>query len=215
MGDRDDVLAFLGLPEWATLSEIEDAFSIRFARANDRLVSGDESARVELAALNEAYERLMGRPPGQLIARRTELADREAEEESEATYVGPPAWWECYLSLLLALAATAALASVAAYLPHIYNHGGVLLPFALLVLTALLSILATMLADPELQYGTRARLLASRGLESGYESVRLRWYTARLSSLLSRIVRWLIVPAAITVIGVNFASLSGRWSLRH
>jgi hypothetical protein len=72
-----------------------------------------------------------------------------------------------------------------------------------------------MLAENELRHGRRVRLLGRRGLESERESVSLRFYSAWLANLLSRTARWLIVPALVATLFLNFASLTGRWSLRH
>jgi hypothetical protein len=44
--------------------------------------------------------------------------------------------------------------------------------------------------------------------------VRLRRRVARVSSVLSRGVRWLIPLAVVATALLNFASLSGHWSLR-
>jgi len=61
MSDRDEILAYLGLPAGATFSEIEQAYIRRCNSASERLAAGDESARVELAVLEEVYGRLTGR----------------------------------------------------------------------------------------------------------------------------------------------------------
>ena len=99
-------------------------------------------------------------------------------------------------------------------MPHIYHRGGFLIPLGLLAIAAVLSIIATMLAEGELQHGTRARMLERRGSDSVW-AVPMRRRTARSSSLLSRAVRWLVVFSLIATVLLNFASLSGRWSLRH
>ena len=220
MTDRDEILAFLGLPADATLFEIERTYSLRYVSARDRLARGDESARVELAVLKEAYERLSGGRK----ARQTPVAlqvegdavGRTGVEQAPPIepHLREPAWWECYLSFLLALGCLAALVGCIAYLPHVYRKGGVLLPLGALVLSALLSIAATMLAEGELQQALRTRFLERKGLDVERESPRLRGRVARVSSVLSRTVRWLIPVALIATVLLNFAALSGRWSLR-
>ncbi|MGD0273602.1 MAG: J domain-containing protein [Gaiellaceae bacterium] len=220
MTDREEILAFFGLPTDATLFEIERAYSLRYVSANDRLASGDESARVELAALKEAYERLSGHNDARqsLRAPRIEGYPVGRTGVELAPPIGPrlrePAWWECYLSFLLALGSLAVLAGLIAYLPHVYHRGGFLLPLGALVLSAILSIAATMLAEGELQHGLRTGLLEHRGLDAEHQSVRLRGRVARVSSVLSRAVRWLLPLALIATVLLNFASLSGHWSLR-
>ena len=220
MSDRDELLAFLGLRPDATLFEIESAYSLRYVSANDRLAAGDESARVELATLKEAYERLSGRSGTQQSLRMPQveghLAGRTGVEQAPPIdpHLRNPAWWECYLSFLLALGSVAVLAGLISYLPHVYHKGGFLIPLGALVLSAILSVAATMLAEGELQQGIRARLLERRGLDAEHESVRLRGRVARVSSVLGRAVRWLIPLALIATVLLNFASLSGHWSLR-
>jgi len=221
MTDRDETLAFLGLRADATLLEIERAYSLRYVSARDRLVGGDESARVELAVLKEAYERLSGGREARQTLRAPQVegypVGRTGVEEAPPIdpHLREPAWWECYLSFLLALGSLAALAGLIAYLPHVYHKGGFLIPLGALVLSAFFSIAATMLAEGELQFAVRADLLERRGLDAGHESVRLRGRVARVSSVLSRAVRWLIPLALIATVLLNFAALSGRWSLRR
>jgi hypothetical protein len=214
MSDRDEIIAYLGLPTGATFSEIEQAYIRRCTSASERLAAGDESARVELAAIEEVFGRLTGRS---IDRRETSLSGRGAASTvlPEEPHLRSPAWWECYLALLLSLAAVAALATLIAYLPHVYREGGFLIPFGLIISGALLSILATMLAETEFRYGRRAHMLERKGLDTGRESVRLRFHAARIATSLSRAVRWLIVPALIATMFCNFASLSGRWSFRH
>lgn len=215
MSDRDEILAYLGLPAGATFSEIEQAYIRRCNSASERLAAGDESARVELAVLKEVYGRLTGRS---LDRQETSSSVRSAAASTvmpEELRSRAPAWWECYLSLLFSLASVAALVVLVAYLPHVYRKGGFLIPLALIVSCALLSIVATMLAETELRQSRRVRMLERRGLDTERESVRLRFHVARIATLLSRTVRWLIVPALIVTVFFNFASLSGRWSLRH
>jgi hypothetical protein len=220
MFDRDEALAFLGLPAGAGLSEIVRAYAGRSAAAGARLSAGDESARVELAALSEAYERLTGRSPGR---RPSRLAQNEGGAERTGTgQMSPaparqrtPAWWESYLSLLLALASLAAFVVLVVYLPHVYRKGGVLVPLGLLTLALFLSIVATMVAAVELRYGFLGSLFESGELDSGFGQVLLRRRVARIANLLSRIVRWLVVLGLIATVFLNFASLSGRWSLRR
>lgn len=220
MASRDENLAYLGLSAGATLAEIERAFAFRYASASERLSAGDESARVELAVLEQAYERLTGlstvRPPLRMPPGEGYGVGRTGLENAPPTgpHLREPAWWECYLSLLLALASAAALAGLVAYLPHVYRKGGALIPLGALALSAILSIAATMLAEGELEQGVRAGFLDRKGLGAGYEAVRLRGRVARVSSVLSRAVRWLIPVALFTLVLLNFASLSGRWSLR-
>jgi hypothetical protein len=220
MNDRDEILAFLGLPTDATLFEIERAYSLRYVSVSNRLAGGDESARVELGVLEEAYARLSGGNGARHSLRAPQIegypVGRTGLEQAPAIdpHLRKPAWWECYLSFLLALGSLAALAGLIAYLPHVYHKGGFLYPLGALVLSAFLSIVATMLAEGELQHGLRAGFLERKGLEAGYESVRLRRRVARFSSVLSRAVRWLIPVALIATALLNFASLSGHWSLR-
>jgi hypothetical protein len=221
MNGRDEILAFLGLRTDATQFEIERAYALRYASVSNRLVGGDESARADLGVLEEAYERLSGgngvrqslRAP-RIEGHPVGLTGLEQAPPSDS-YLRNPAWWECYLSFLLALGSLAALAGLIAYLPHVYRKGGFLLPLGALVLSALLSIAATMLAEGELQHGARAGFLERKGLDAGYESVRLRRRVARVSSVLSRAVRWLVPLALIATALLNFASLSGHWSLRN
>ena len=209
MSDREQILAYLGLPTDATFSEIEHAYIVRCNSVSERIVAGDESARVELAALRDAFGRLSGRADSQEVG---SSAAGSAAGLREA-HLRAPAWWQCYLSLLLALASVAALATLGAYLPHAYRKGGFLIPLALIVAAALLSIVATMLAEAELQRGRRMRLLIKKGGESG-GSAPLRFQAARAAALLSRSVRWLIPLALIVTLFLNFASLSGHWSIR-
>lgn len=220
MTDRDEILAFLGLRADATLFEIEQAYSLRYVSVNDRLASGDESARVELAVLKQAYEGLMGGGGALPSLKKPEieghLIGRTGVEQAPPidAHLRQPAWWECYLSFLLALGSLAALAGLIAYLPHVYRKGGFLIPLGALVLSAILSIAATMIAEGELEQYVRAGLIERRGLETGHESVRLRGHVARVASVLSRAVRWLVPLALVATVLLNFASLSGRWSFR-
>ena len=215
MSDRDEILAYLGLPAGSTFLEIEQAYIRRCNSASERLRAGDESARVELAALEEVYGRLTGRSADR---RETSSSVRGADTSTampEELHMRAPAWWECYLALLFSLASVAALIVLIAYLPHIYRKGAFLIPLGLIASFALLSILATMLAEAEYRQGRRAWMLERKGLDTGRESVHLRFHVARIAFLLSRTVRWLIVPALVVTVFFNFASLSGRWSLRH
>ncbi|HEY5478544.1 MAG TPA: hypothetical protein VIJ84_02895, partial [Gaiellaceae bacterium] len=123
-------------------------------------------------------------------------------------------WWECYLSLLLALASVAALAILAAYLPHLYHKGGFVIPLALILSAALLSIVASMLSEAELLQGRRLRVLQHKGIRGGGGPALLRFQVARAAMVLSRGARWLIVPALIATVFLNLASLSGHWSIR-
>lgn len=220
MAIRDEILAYLGLSAGATLADIERAYAFRYASASERLAAGDESARVELAVVKEAYGYLTGLsavrqplnpPPGPGYGIGRTGVESATPIES---HLHEPAWWECYLSLLLALGSAAALAGLIAYLPHVYRKGGFLIPLGALTLSAILSIAATMLAVGELEQGVRAGFLERKGLDAGHRSVRLRRRVARVSSVLSRAVRWLIPVALFTMALLNFASLSGRWSLR-
>jgi len=213
MSDRDEILAYLGLPAGATFSEIEHAYIVRCNSADERLAAGDESARVELVALKETFGRLTGRAPDQLEQTMRGRVGSAAPPE-EIVHLRATAWWECYLSLLFALAAVAAFAALIAYLPHVYHEGGFLIPLALLASAALLSIVGTMLSEAELEQGRRIRILRMRGVESGGSAALLRFHVARVASILSRAVRWLTVPALIVTVLLNFASLSGRWTIR-
>jgi hypothetical protein len=181
----------------ATLFEIERAYSVRYASVSNRLAGGDESARVELAVLEEVYERLRGGSGARQSLRAPQIEGYAVGRTGleQAPLIDP-------------------LAGLIAYLPHVYRKGGFLYPLGALVLSAFLSIAATMLAEGELQHGIRAGFLERKGLEGGYESVRLRRRVARVSSVLSRAVRWLIPLAVVATALLNFASLSGHWSLR-
>jgi hypothetical protein len=213
MSARDEIIAFLGLPAGATFSEIEHAYIVRCNAAGERLVAGDESARVELAALKETFGRLAGRTDvqGGNLATGGAVGSTVVPEEK---HLRAPAWWECYLGLLAALASVVALAALVASLSQVYHEGGFLRPFALIGSAALLSIFATMLSEAELRQGRRMRILRNRGLDSEGASPPLRFHVARVAIFLSRGVRWLTVPALIITAFLNFASLSGRWSIR-
>jgi hypothetical protein len=213
MSYRDEITAYLGLPADATFYEIEHAYIVRCNSASERLVAGDESARVELAALKEAFGRFSGRAPEQLEESLRAQGVVSAAAPAEM-HLRAPAWWECYLSLLFALGSVAALAALVARLPHLYHKGGFLVPLVFLVSAALLSIVATMLSEAQLQQGRRVRILLSRGLESEDGSMLLRFQVARVAAILSRAVRWLIVPALIVTVYLSFASLSGHWSIK-
>jgi hypothetical protein len=212
MSDRDQILAYLGLPAGASFTEIEHAYIVRSNSVGERLAAGDESARVELAALKEVFGRFVGRSEG---------PEASGGVYSGAGFAGPeeshlraPFWWESYLSLLAALASVGALGTFGAYLPHVYRKGGLLLPLALLVAAGLLSIFASMLAEADLRQGRRSRILRRRGIDGGGRSARVRFQAARAATFLGRAVRWLIVPALIATVFLNFASLSGHWSIR-
>ena len=212
MSNRDEITAYLGLPAEASFSEIEHAYIVRCNSLSERLAAGDESARVKLAALEEAFGRLTGRTSpseGSPLAR----GGISSAAASEETYSRAPAWWECYLALLCALASAALLGALIAYLPHVYHKGGFVIPLAMIVSSALLAIFGTMLAEGELRHGRRLRILRDRGLGCG-RSGRIRYQAARLASILSRCERWLVVPALIVTVFLNFASLTGRWSIR-
>jgi len=207
MSSRDEILAYLGLPLTATFSEIEHAYIVRCNSAGERLVAGDESARVELAALKETFGRLAGRSPDRQeggLGARGAAGSAVALEEP---HLRPPARWECYLALIVALASVAALVALIAFLPHVYRDGGFRIPLALILSSALLSIVGTMLCDAQLQEGRRINILRNRGIDSGGRSV-LRFHVARIASVLSRYVRWLIGPALIVTLFLNFASLT-------
>ena len=208
MSDRDEILAYLGLSAHATFSEIEHAYIVRCNSAGERLVAGDESARAELATLKEAFGRFTSRGDSGGAGSATSSA------ALEGTHLRAPAWWECYLALLVALASVAALAALATQLPHVYREGGFGIPLALIISAALLSIVATMLSEAELRQGRRMRILRNKGIDSGGRSARLRFQAARAATVLSRGVRWLIPPALIVTVFLNFASLSGHWSMR-
>lgn len=206
MSNRDEILAYLGLSTHATFSEIEHAYIVRCNSTGERIVTGDESARDELMALKDAFGRYIGR-----------IEDGEAPGAGPSagpgeTHLRAPAWWECYLAFLAALTSVGALAALATRLPHVYHRGGFLIPLALIVSAGLLSIFATMLSEAELQQGRRTRLLERRGM--GDRAAGLRFQTARCASVLSRGVRWLIPAALIVTAFLNFASLSGHWSMR-
>jgi len=215
MSDRDEILAYLGLPADATFFEIEQAYIRRCNSASERLAAGDESARVELAVLREVYGRLSGRGPDRQETSSSVRSTAVSTGMPEEVHAHAPAWWECYLSLLFSFVSVGVFVVLVAYLPHVYRTGGFLIPLGSIVSCALFSIFATMLAESELQQDRRVRMLERRGLESERESVSLRFYAAWLANLLSRTVRWLIVPALIVTVFLNFASLSGRWSFRH
>lgn len=213
MSDRDEIIAYLGLPAEATFSEIEHAYIVRCNAVSERIVAGDESARVELAALKKVFGRLTGRSDDQLEGSGVAGGAAGSTAALGEPLLRAPAWWESYLSLLLALASAATLGALIAYLPHVYRKGGFVIPLALIVSSVLLSVVATMLAEGNLRQGRRIRLLESKGMYVP-ESTRLRYQAARLATFLSRSVRWLIVPAVIVTVFLNFASLSGRWSVR-
>ncbi|MGC9973909.1 MAG: hypothetical protein ABSC36_00785, partial [Gaiellaceae bacterium] len=128
MSNRDEILAFLGLPADATLFEIEQAFAGRRKSASERLAAGDESVRVELAALSEAYARLTGRSLDRQETSSSASSGAASTVIPDEPHLRPPAWWESYLALLLSLASVTALVTLAAYLPHIYRKGGFLIP---------------------------------------------------------------------------------------
>jgi hypothetical protein len=219
MSDREDLLAFFGLPSDAGLLEIERVYNERSALASDRLDAGDESARIELAALKEAYERLTGRGPvphqerAPVTWSATATPGRVGQASPAESHLVSSSWWEAYLSLLFAIASLVALGALGMHLPHVYRHGGFLVPLGLLALSGALSVVATIAAEGELRRRRSGHLLA-RG-SHGRAPFSLRAQVAWASSLLSRTVRWLIVPGLIAIIFLNFASLSGRWSLRH
>jgi hypothetical protein len=207
MSSRDEILAYLGLPLTATFSEIEHAYLVRTNSVQERLAAGDESARVELAVLEEAFGRLTGRGPGRREGKVGVDAAVGLAATLEEPHLRPPSWWECYLALIVALASVAALVALIAFLPHVYRDGGFRIPLALILSSALLSIVGTMLCDAQLQEGRRINILRNRGIDSGGRSV-LRFHVARIASVLSRYVRWLIGPALIVTLFLNFASLT-------
>jgi hypothetical protein len=215
MSDRDEILAYLGLPASTTFSEIEHAYNVRCNSASERLAAGDESARVELAALKEVFGRLTGRSAEQLERRASAYGRVGSAAEPAEVHLRAPAWWECYLSLIAALASAVALAALIADFPHIYHKGSFLYPLLLIALAALFSTVGTMLSEAEFRQGERAHLLRSRGLESGDGPPRLRFHVARIAIYISRGVRWLIGPAILVILFLNFASLKGRYSLRY
>ncbi|MGA9762162.1 MAG: hypothetical protein WBQ14_07050 [Gaiellaceae bacterium] len=213
MSDRDQITSYLGLPAGATFAEIEHAYIARCNSAGERLVAGDESARVELAALKEVFGRLAGRgdsQDGSPLARGVGGAATPLAEP----HLRVPAWWECYVSLLAAVASVVALALLAARLPHVYREGGFAIPLALIASAALLSIVASMLSEAEFEQGRRMRILRRKGIDDGSGLARLHFQVARAAAFLGRGVRWLIVPALIATVFLNFASLSGHWSIR-
>jgi len=214
MSDRDEILAYLGLSAGATFSEIEHAYIVRCNSAGERLVAGDESARVELAALKDVFGRLTGRSPDWQAGSPGARAAAGVAPAHEEPHLRAPAWWECYLALLVSFASVTALAVLVAYLPHVYHSGGFLRPLALILAAALLSLVGSMLSEAELRKGRRMRILRNRGMDSGGGSAILRFHVARIATVLSRGVRWLIVPALIATLFLNFASLSGHWSIR-
>jgi hypothetical protein len=215
MPEREDNLAFLGLGASATPLEIESAFSSRYRAAGERLAAGDESARVELAVLRRAYESLMGRSavPADIVA--PEWGRPVDLTRDIAVDVETPSWWAGYLAFLLSGCSVAFLVELAIRLRHIYHYGGFLVPFAFIVASLVFSILATMLAENEYRYGKRARLVRRKGLEPVAGWVSVRFYFAALASMFGRLARWLCLPALFATVFLNFASLSGRWSLRH
>jgi hypothetical protein len=214
MSEREERLALLGLGAGASLLEIEDAFSRRYRSADERLAAGDESARVELVVLRRAYEELVGRSPAVPGGapdwnRPVSLIGDGAPETRR------PWWWEGYLAFLLSACSVTLLVELGLRLRHIYHKGGFLLPLVLIVAAAIFSIAATMLSESELEYGQRARLLERKGLEAPEDWVSVRFYFALAASTLARVVRWLALAGLLATIFLNFASLSGRWSLRH
>jgi hypothetical protein len=213
MSDRDQITSYLGLPADATFSEIEHAYIVRCNSTGERLAAGDESARVELAALRKAFGRLTGRSDSQVGGPGSYGVSGSSTPLGEP-HLRVPAWWECYLSLLAALASVAALVILATRLPHVYREGGFAIPLGLIVSAAFLSILGSMLSDAELQHGRRMRVLRRRGIDKASGLARLHFQIARAASYLSRGVRWLIVPALIVTVFFNLASLSGHWSIR-
>jgi hypothetical protein len=216
MSERDETLAFLGLRAGASLLEIEDAFSRRYRSAGDRLAAGDESARVELAVLRRAYEELVGRSPGPPeVGAPPSRSGPVGLIGDAAIEIERPHWGAAYLAFVFAAGSVALLTELAVRLPHIYHEGGFLIPLALIVSSLVCSVLATILAENELRYGKRARLLRRKGLEAPEGWVSMRFYAAYLASVFSRATRWLAVPALFATVFLNFASLSGRWSLRH
>jgi hypothetical protein len=214
MSDRDEILAYMGLSAGATFSEIEHAYVMRCNSASERLAAGDESARVELAALKEVFGRLTGRTAEQLEGRVSAYGRAGSAAEPAEVHLRAPAWWECYLSFIAALASAVALAALIADFPHIYHKGSFLYPLALIAAAALLSTVATMLSEAEFRQGERVHLLRSRGLDSGDGSPRLRFHVARIAIYVSRGVRWLIGPAFLVMLFLNFASFKGHYSLR-
>jgi hypothetical protein len=208
MSYRDEIIAYLGLPAEADLFEIEHAYIARCNSLSERLSAGDESARVELVALEEAFGRLMGypSPPGGSPLARGGISSAAASAE---TYSRAPAWYECYLALLCALASAALFGALIAYLPHVYHKSGFAIPLAMIASSALLSIFGTILAEGEFRQGQRMRILHNRGL-GGDRRGRVRYQAARLATILGRYERWLIVPALVVTLFLNFASLTKR-----
>lgn len=213
MSARDEIITYLGLPAGSTFSEIEHAYVARCNSVGERLAAGDESARVELEALKRAFGQLTGRTLEQIEGSIGAGGAPISADAIGAMHARAPAWWESYLSLLLALGSAAALGVLIAYLPHVYRKGGFMISLALIASSLLLSIFATMLAEGDVRQGRRIRLLQNRGMYVG-GSARLRFNAAHIATFLSRGVRWLLVPAFIVMVFLNFASLSGRWSLR-
>jgi hypothetical protein len=213
MSDRDQITSYLGLPADATFSEIEHAYIVRCNSIGERLAAGDESARVELAALRATFGRFTGRVDSQAGGPGGYGASGSPTPITEPHF-RVPAWWECYVALLAALASVAALAILATRLPHVYREGGFAIPLGLIVLAVPLSILGSMLSDAELQQGRRMRVLRRRGIDEASGLASLHFQIARAASFLSRGVRWLIVPALIATVFLNLASLSGHWSVR-
>ena len=212
MSDRDQIVAYLGLPAGTSFAEIEHAYIVRSNSVGERLAAGDESARVELAALKDVFGRFAGRSEGPEASGGVYRGAGSAG--TEESHLRAPFWWESYLSLLAALGSVGALGTLAAYLPHVYRKGGFLLPLALIAAAGLLSIFASMLAEADLRQGRRARILRRRGVNGGGGSTPVRFQFARAATFLGRVVRWLIVPALIATMFLNFASLSGHWSIR-
>jgi hypothetical protein len=117
------------------------------------------------------------------------------------------------VSLLFAIASVVALISLGMHLRHVYQHGGFLVPLGLLALSGAFSVVATIAAEGELRRRRASRLMARSS--HGRRPFSLRGQIAWTSNLLGRTVRWLLVPGLIAIVFLNFASLSGRWSLRH
>jgi hypothetical protein len=211
MTARDEIIAYLGLPAGSTFLEIEQAYLQRRDSASERLATGDESARVELAVLEEAYGRLTGRRSGQREAGSSVRSTDIAADMPDEVHLRSPVWWECYLGFLLSIASVAAFVALIADLPHVYRKGGFLIPLGLIALSLLLSIFATMFSEAEFRQDRRAHVLEKRGFESGRETVRLRYYVSGIATLLSRTMRWLLGPALLVTLFLNFASLKGHY----
>jgi hypothetical protein len=221
VADRDEILTFLGLPTDASLWEIESAYLQRRQSARERLQTGDESARVELALIEQAYDRLIG--AASQAGARTALETRPEPDEGEAgeaalpppafARLRTPAWWESYLALLATVVSLGLAVWVVTYLPHVFADGGFLLPVGVLAASGALAVGASLLAQGELRVSERADYLRDRGLEPPRDSVAFRGSIARVADIFARGARWLIALVFIGLVICNFHAMHDHWRL--